>query len=45
MEEFNFINKDRTRAKVFKLFKDLLSSYPFIEALEISYRYVYKRAN
>ena len=45
MEKFNFINKDRTRAKVFKLFKDVNNSFPFIDGMEISCECVYKRAD
>ena len=45
MEEYTLINKDRTRTKVFKIFKVVLNSYPFIDAMEISYRCVYKRVN
>ena len=44
MEEYTFINKDRTIAKVFKLFKDVNNSFPFLDGMEISCEYVYKRA-
>ena len=45
MEKFNFINKDRTRAKVFKLFKDVNNYSPFLDAMGISCLCVYKRAD
>ena len=45
MEEYTFINKDRTRAKVFKLFKDVNNSFPFIDGMEISCECLYKRAD
>ena len=38
MEEYTLINKDRTRTKVFNLFKDISKSFPFIGAMEISYK-------
>ena len=44
MEEYTFINKDRTRAKVFKLFKDVNNSFQFFYGMGISCEYVYKRA-
>ena len=43
MEEYTFINKDSTRAKVFKLFKDVNNSFPFIDGMEISCKCLYKR--
>jgi len=45
MEECTLINKNRTRIKVFKIFKDVRNSSPFIDAMEISSKCVYKRAN
>ena len=36
MEEYTLINKDRSRTKVFNLFKDIINSFPFIGAMEIS---------
>ena len=45
MEEYDFINKERKRAKKFKLFKDVNNSFPFIDGMEISCQFVYKRAD
>ena len=45
MEEYTFINRDMTRPKVFKLFKDANNSFPFIDGMEISCECVYKRAD
>ena len=45
MEEYTFVNKNRIRAKVFKLFKDVNNSFPFIDGMEISCECVYKRAD
>ena len=42
MEEFTLINKDRSRIKFFKPFKDLLKSSQTINAIEIAYGCVYK---
>ena len=33
------------RTKVFNLFKEVSNSFQFIGAMEISYKYVYKRVN
>ena len=44
MKEFTLINKDRSRIKVFKPFEDVSKSSPNIDAMEISYGCVYKRA-
>ena len=44
MEEFTLINKDRSRIKVFKPFADLIKPSLSIDAMEISYGCVYKRA-
>ena len=44
MEEFTLINKDRSRIKVFKPFADLSKPFLSIDAMEISYGCVYKRA-
>ena len=44
MEEFTLINKDRSRIKVFKPFDDVSKPSPGIDAMEISYGCVYKRA-
>ena len=41
MEEYTFINKNKTRTKVFKLFEDVSSSSLFINAMEISYKCIY----
>ena len=45
MEGFTFINKNRNRIKVFKPFEDIKRSSPSINAIEISYVCVYKRAS
>ena len=44
MEEFILINKDRSRIKVFKPFEDVSKPSQRIDAMEISYGCVYKRA-
>ena len=45
MEEFTLINKDRSRLKVFKPFEDVSKSSPTINAMEICYGCIYKRAS
>ena len=45
MEEFTLINKNRNRIKVFKPFEDISRSSPSINAIEISYGCVYKKAS
>ncbi len=45
MEEFTLINKDRSRIKVFKLFENVSKPSQNIDAMEISYGCVYKRAS
>ena len=45
MEEFILINNDRSRIKVFKPFEDVSKPSPSIDAMEISYGCVYKRAS
>ena len=45
MEEFTLINKDSTRIKVFKPYEDVSKPSPTIDAMEISYGCVYKRAS
>ncbi len=45
MEEFTLINKNRNRIKVFKPFEDTRRSSPSINAIEISFGCVYKRAS
>ena len=45
MDEFTLINKDRSRIKVFKPFEDISKSTPSIDAMQISYGCVYKRAS
>ena len=44
MEAFTLINKDRSRIKVFKPFADVSKPSLIIDAMEISYGCVYKRA-
>ena len=45
MEEFILINKNRNRIKVFKPFENISRPSPSIDAIEISYGCVYKRAS
>tara|TARA_B100000989_G_C19330512_1_gene380598 strand:+ start:473 stop:667 length:195 start_codon:yes stop_codon:yes gene_type:complete len=45
MEEFTLINKQRNRIKVFKSFEDIFKLSPSINAMEISYGYVYQRSS
>ncbi len=45
MEEYTPIPKNRSRTKVFNLFKDVSNSFPFIGAMEISDKCFYKRVN
>ena len=45
MEEFTLINKQRNRIKVFKPFEDISKPFPSINAMEISYGWVYKRSS
>ena len=40
MEEYNLINNERKRTKGFNLFKGISNSFPFIGAMEISYKCV-----
>ena len=44
MEEFTLINRERSRIKVFKPFADVSKPSLSIDAMEISYGCVYKRA-
>ena len=45
MQEFTLINKQRNRIKVFKPFEDISKPSPSINAMEISYWWVYKRSS
>ena len=45
MEKFTFINKERSRIKVFEPFDDLRKPSPSINLILISYGCVYKRAS
>ena len=45
MEEFNLINKQRNRIKIFKPFEDISKPSPTIKAMEILYACVYKRSS
>ena len=45
MEKFTFINKDRSRIKVFEPFEDVSEASPCIDAMMISYGCVYKRSS
>ena len=44
MKAFTLINKDRSRIKVFKPFKDISKLSLSLDAMEISYGCVYQRA-
>ena len=44
MEEYTLINKDRSRIKVFKPFEDVSKRSHAINAIEIIYGCVYKKA-
>ena len=43
MEKFTLINNDRSRIKVFEPFEDVSKPSPSIDAIMISYGYVYKK--
>ena len=43
MEKFTLINKDRSRIKVFEPFEDVSKPGPIMDAMMISYGFVYKR--
>ena len=45
MEEYTLINKNRKRTKVFKLFKDVRNSSPFIDGMQIISECVYQKAD
>ena len=45
LEKFTFINKDRSRIKVFEPFEDVSKPCNSIDAMMISYGCVYKRSN
>ena len=45
MEKFTFINKERSRIKVFEPFKDVSKPSPSIDAMMISYGCLYKRSS
>ena len=45
LEKFTLINKDRSRIKVFEPFEDVSKPSPSIDAMLISYGYVYKRSS
>ena len=45
LEKFTFINKDRSRIKVFEPFEDVSKPSPSIDAMMISYGCVYKRSS
>ena len=45
MEKFTLINKQRSRIKVFEPFEDVSKPSPSIDAIIISYGYVYKRSS
>ena len=45
IEKFTLISKDRSRIKVFELFEDVSKLSPSIDAMKISYGFVYKRSS
>ena len=45
MEKFTLINKDRSRIKVFKPFEDVSKTSSTLDAIMISYGFVYKRSS
>ena len=45
MEKFTFINKDRSRIKVFEPFEDVSKPSPSIDEMMISYGCVYQRSS
>ena len=45
MEKFNLINKDRSKIKVFEPFEDVFNPWPSIDAMIISYGFLYKRSS
>ena len=45
MEKFTLVNKDGSRIKVFEPFEDIAKPSPSIDAMMISYRFVYKRSS
>ena len=45
MKKFTLINKDRSRVKVFEPFEDVSKPSPSIDAMMISYGFVYKRSS
>ena len=45
MGKFTLINKERSRIKVFEPFEDISKSSPSIDAMMISYGFVYKSSS
>ena len=45
IEKFTLINKDRSRIKVFEPFEDISKHSQSIDAMMISYGFVYKRSS
>ena len=45
MEKFTLINKDRSRIKDFEPFEEVSNHSPSIDAMMISYGFVYKRSS
>ena len=45
MEKFTLINKERNRIKVFEPFEDVSKLIPSIDAMMISYGFVYKTSS
>ena len=45
IEKFTLISKDRSRIKVFEPFEEISKTSPSIDAMMISYGYLYKRSS
>ena len=45
IEKFTLISKDRSRIKVFEPFEEISKTSPSIDAMMISYGFVYKRSS
>ena len=45
IEKFTLINKDRSRIKVFEPFEEISKTSPSIDAMMISYGFLYKRSS
>ena len=45
IEKFTLLSKDRSRIKVFEPFEEISKTSPSIDAMMISYGFVYKRSS